>query len=368
MSSLLKDIYSPAFFNTIIPVFKKSISGFDDKKFNALIFDKEWKDKELKQRMRHTAIVLNKFLPADFEKAALVINRLIAGFRQSGIREQTIEFMFLPDYIELYGLSHFDVSVKLIEQVTQFTSCEYAVRPLILKYRDAMLSQMLEWSKHESHYVRRLASEGSRPRLPWAMALAALKKNPKPVLPILENLKTDTSEYVRRSVANSLNDIAKDNPAIVISIARKWKGISKETDVIIKHGCRTLLKQAHPEILKYYRLDGTKNIKTGQFKILTPAVKTGNSLEFSFTIQNTGKKANTIRLEYAVYYLKQNDQYGKKVFKISERCFGPGEKTVINRKQSFRIITTRKFYPGKHKLSLIVNGKENKPVEFRLDP
>jgi 3-methyladenine DNA glycosylase AlkC len=229
-----------------------------------------------------------------------------------------------------------------------------------------MMQQMLQWSLHKSHHVRRLASEGSRPRLPWAIALPELKKNPQSVLPILENLKQDGSEYVRRSVANSLNDIAKDNPDVVINIAKKWKGISSETDAIIKHGCRTLLKKGHPAILKYYQLNDKADISISGLKLKSNSVKIGEYLGFSFTLQNNEKIKQNIRLEYAVYFLLQNGDHYKKVFKISERLLQPGEKLSFEKRHSFKIVTTRKYYTGPHKLSVIVNGKELKTGKFEL--
>jgi 3-methyladenine DNA glycosylase AlkC len=274
--------------------------------------------------------------------------------------------MFFPDYIETYGIESFEHSVKAIEFVTQFTSCEFAVRPFIIQYGSKMLDQMYLWSKHENHHVRRLATEGSRPRLPWAMALPFLKKDPDAILPILENLKTDPSEYVRRSVANSLNDIAKDNPEIVISIAKKWKGISKETDGIVKHGCRTLFKQGNPEVMALYKLSQSTQIAITDFIIESGKVRIGEDLKFSFSLQNTDEQNQSFRLEYAIYYLKQNAQFGKKVFKINEGQIDPGKKLTITKKQSFKIITTRRFYEGIQKLAIILNGLERDIIEFEL--
>ncbi len=316
--------------------------------------------------MKHTSLVLRSFFPDDFVKTAKLIEKIVKHLKQRNIKEGSLEFMFLPDYIETYGINHYKASINLMEIVTQFTSCEFAVRPFIIKYGDTMLQQMHQWSLHSSHHVRRLASEGSRPRLPWAIALPELKKDPIPILPILENLKNDPSEYVRRSVANSLNDISKDNPAIVIATAKKWRGKSKETDALLKHGSRTLLKQGNAEILKSFGLTFNEKILTRQFKILTLQVKVGSSLVFCFSIQNSDKKSFNVRIEYAIYYLQNNGQYAKKVFKISERQLQPLEKIDIARKQSFRIITTRKFYPGQQKLSLIINGQESKPRMFEL--
>jgi 3-methyladenine DNA glycosylase AlkC len=366
MSSLFKDIYSDVFYDRFSNIAGEVIPSFDKAKFIQSIFNNDWEKKELKERMKHTALVLHGFLPEDFDLSAKIIEQIIVKLKQDDFTETSIEFMFFPEYIEYFGLGHFETSVKTIETVTQFTSCEFAVRPFIIKYGDRMIDQMLEWSLHENEKVRRLSSEGSRPRLPWAMALPTLKNDPTPILPILENLKSDPSESVRRSVANNLNDISKDNPDIVIAIAKKWKDIGPKTDSIIKHGCRTLLKQGHPAVLDYYQLNQNAKIEISNFKIINPRLAIGNDLIFSFTLQNREIAPQNIRMEYGVYYLKQNGQHSKKVFKISERTFQPDEKADVVRKQSFRIITTRKFYVGAHKLSIIINGKEHMTAEFQL--
>ena len=364
--ALLKDIYSPEFYYTLGQALAQIIPTFDQQKFIQYIFDEQWENKELKQRMKHTASVLSYFLPEDFKKAASVIKEIIFTLRENNVREQSLEYMFFPDYIETYGINDFDVSVDLMELATQFTSCEFAVRPFIIKYENKMINKMLEWSTHESHHVRRLASEGSRPRLPWAIAIPALKKDPTPILPVIENLKNDPSEYVRRSVANNLNDIAKDHPALVISIAKKWKGVSRETDAIIKHGCRTLLKKGDPEVYKFYNLDRGGTVKLSNLNILTPVIKIGDQLTFSFDLQNKGISLTVVRIEYAIHYPMSNGKHSKKVFKISERSLAPKSRLSISRKHSFKKITTRKFYAGRHKVSVIVNGKEQKSGYFEL--
>jgi len=362
---LIKDIYSPAFYDTFAGILVDVLPEFEKATYISLIFNEDFKEMEWKERMKHTTRVLHKFMPEDFGKATKLIEKIITKLRTKSFGEDNLAFIFFADYVETYGLDDLETSVKAFEFITQFISCEFAVRPFILKYSDVMLNYMVIWSGHESAKVRRLASEGSRPRLPWAMAIPELKKNPAPILPILDNLKTDTSESVRRSVANSLNDIAKDHPLIVLEIASKWKGISKETDAIIKHGSRTLLKQGHADILKHYGLE-SHNIAVSGFEILTPDVSIGEALDFTFFVENNGTDTQTIRLEYAVYYFKSNGQLSKKVFKISERIFQPGEKIKVNRKQSFRLITTRKFYAGEHKLSVIVNGEEKVTGIFNL--
>ncbi len=365
MSNLFKDIYSQEFYNQLSEIMLVTIPSFDEKTFNQLIFNDNFIHYELKERMTHTAKVLHHFLSDDFEEAAETIKQLIDNLRLAGIKEESIEFMFFPEYISLYGIDHYEESISAFEFVTQFTSCEFAVRPYILKYEEKMLAQMVLWSKHPSNKVRRLASEGSRPRLPWAMALPSLKKNPMPIFPILDTLKNDRCEIVRRSVANNLNDISKDNPNFVIETAQKWQGYTKETDTLIKHASRTLLKQGEPEALQLFGFD-SKNIMLLNFDILTPNVKIGDALEFSFSLTNQDKTCKKLRLEYGLYYKKSNGDLSRKVFKISEREIEPNKEYKIYRKQSFKLITTRKFHTGIHQLSIIINGQESQIENFEL--
>lgn len=364
--SLLKDLYSPAFYDQVGQVFAAIVPGFDKKVFIKKIYSPGFEEKELKERMRHTSMVLHAFLPAGFAAAAKVLKKAIVSFRKQNMGEGRLEHMFIPDYIEIYGIDDFSAAVEALEFTTRFVSCEFAVRPFLLKYEKAMMAQMQAWAKHENHKVRRLASEGMRPRLPWAMAVPALKKQPAEVLMVLEQLKTDPSEWVRKSVANCLNDLAKDHPQLVIRTAKKWLGLSKETDAIVKHGCRTLLKQGHQEVLRLFSLSDSANIKLLSYMVSTARVRIGEDLQFSVSLHNKDDRPLTVRLEYGVYYLRKNGTHSKKVFKISERQFKAGEKATIVRRQSFKIITTRKYYPGQHKVSIIINGREQKTAFFEV--
>jgi len=365
MSELIKDLYSEEFYERFSTVLKKTIPTVDKLEFKQLIFSDEFESYELKQRLSHTTKVLKHFFPKEFKEATVTMKTLIENLNSANMREQSMEFMFLPEYIEVYGIDDYENSVEAFEFITQFTSCEFAVRPFLKKYPKEMLSQMIAWSKHENNKVRRLASEGSRPRLPWAMALPSYKNDPSPILPILENLKKDSCEVVRRSVANNLNDIAKDNPDVVVEISKKWKGKSKETDALVKHACRTLLKQGDMQILKLFGF-GCNNFKVSDFKVITPVVSIGGALEFSFSIINQEDKDQLLRLEYGLYYMKNNGKLARKVFKISEREIESNKIYEIQRKQSFKIISTRKFHTGLHQISIIVNGIEDKKLDFEL--
>lgn len=362
--SLVKDIYSHSFYQQIADEFRHVDPKFDKQQFIDSIFTDSFKELEWKQRTKHTTNVLHDFLPSHFPDAAQLIIQVIQNMIRSG-KNGGLQHIIFPDYIETYGIDDFEVSVAAFEQVTQFISCEFAVRPFIIRYPEQMLLEMEKWSKHSHAQVRRLASEGSRPRLPWAMAIPFLKNDPKPILGILNNLNNDPSEMVRRSVANNLNDIAKDHPAQVLAIAQQWKNISAETDAIIKHGCRTLLKQGNTAILAFYGLEAV-HFEISDLEVETPKVPIGESVIFNFRVKNISPNAQSLRLEYGLYYQKANGQLSRKVFKISEKTYQAGEINTIQRQQSFKLITTRKFYTGLHQISIIANGTESLIAEFEL--
>lgn len=363
--ALFKDVYTREFYEGFSSALKEIAPRFNRIAFMDEVLSGGFDQMEYKQRMRHTTLILNKNFPYAFSEAAALLTQFTKSLIDKGHDINWVAYMFLPDYIELFGIDDLDISAKAFEEITQFVSCEFAVRPFILRYRDKMIDYMKQWSKHDNDMVRRLSSEGCRPRLPWAMALPFLKDNPTPIMPILENLREDPNKIVRRSVANNLNDIAKDNPDMVIEIARKWHGKCKHTDEIVKHACRTLLKKGNPEILQLYGLDYNK-IKTGNLKIYTKEINVGESVSFSFDVENLLPTEQVIRLEYGLYFQKANGTLSRKVFKISERVMKPSECLTITRKHSFKLITTMKFYPGEHAVSVIVNGKEFEKEGFVL--
>lgn len=321
---------------------------------------------ELKERMNHSAHVLRKFLDKDYAVATDQLMNLVAALENTEFYETSVEFMFLPGIVEHYGISDLENSVKAMTKITQFTSCEFAVRPFYLKYPEEMILQTRKWSKHKHFKVRRLASEGCRPMLPWAMALPFLKKDPGPILPILDQLKDDPEEFVRRSVANNLNDISKNQPELVLDMADKWIGANENRNKLIKHGLRTLLKQGNSRALSFFGYGNVKYIKLTQFEISTPVVKVGERLKFAFDFRNNSSNSMLVRLEYAIHYLKANGTHSKKVFKISEKEIEGLSENNIEREQSFKPITTRVFHKGEHKVSIIINGLEFEPKSFVL--
>jgi 3-methyladenine DNA glycosylase AlkC len=357
VAELFKDLYCPSFYQEFSSYCVECIPEFNRDKFIKLALSHEFYQMELKERMTHTAKVLRQFMPDNFSTAAGILIKLVKYMEVLGISEKSIEYMFLPEYIATYGIEEYDVAIPALEEITQFTSAEFAIRFFIIKYEKAMLDQMLTWSNHPNYMVRRLASEGARPRLPWAQDIKAFKINPTPLLPIFDKLIADPKEIVRRSVANNLNDISKDNPLVVIHFSRKYFGVNKQCDWVIKHACRTLLKQGNQQTLALFGYD-PEYIEVTSLTVKTPEVKIGDSLEFDFTLNNTDKNMKKVRIEYRIYFLKKSGNLARKVFKISEKELVSKQTIKVERKQNFKLITTRKLYKGKHAVSIIINGKE----------
>lgn len=357
MAEPLKNLYNKQLITRLGREISQHHPGFDEKSFSRSVFNKDWKDKELKQRMRHIAQSMQLHLPADYKKAIAILKPVAAKF--SGF-----EFMFFQDYVECYGLDDFTTSIPALEHFTKFSSSEFAVRAFILQDEKRMMKQMLHWAKSDNHHVRRLASEGCRPRLPWAISLPAFKANPKSVLPILQTLMKDESEYVRRSVANNLNDISKDNPDIVLDWASRWLGKDDSTDKLIKHACRTLLKQGDQKTLSLFGFAEVSHIDFHQFKV-QPKVTSGDKLLFSFSLKSQNGPLGKCRIEFAIDFVKANGSLARKVFKIAESDYAANEKRV-EKYYSFKQISTRKYYSGKHQLTIIINGMDQKSKYFEL--
>jgi 3-methyladenine DNA glycosylase AlkC len=229
-----------------------------------------------------------------------------------------------------------------------------------------MMKQMELWADSDNSHVRRLASEGCRPRLPWAMALPDFKKDSTPILPILEKLKNDESEYVRRSVANNLNDISKDHRDLLVKISRDWLGNNENTNKLIKHACRSLLKQGDKVVLLLFGFTDPCHITLSDF-FVHDSVFMGENLSFSFSLYSKERDLGQIRIEYAIDFMKNNGRQARKVFKISEADYS-GNSKFVEKNHSFRKISTRTYYPGEHGLTIIVNGVEFASGHFTLKP
>jgi 3-methyladenine DNA glycosylase AlkC len=357
MAEQLKNVYTEDYIKNLAFKIKENYKEFDTNSFINSIFDKSWENLELKARMRHIAISIHKYLPLSYEKQLEVLKPVSKDF-------SSFEAMFFQDFVEVYGLYNFEFSMKALEFFTQDSSSEFAIRQFILKYEDKTMNQMKFWSKSSNEHLRRLASEGCRPRLPWAVALPLFKKDPTKVLEIIELLKNDKSLYVRKSVANNLNDISKDNPELVIEFVKVNLGSSKELDWICKHASRTLLKKGNKQILDLFDFSKSNHINLIDF-CYDKSVNVDENLTFSFEI-NSSESIGNIRVEYAIDYLKSNKTHNRKIFMISQNEIKSSSKK-FTKKQSFKNMTTRKHYLGKHFIAILINGEEILKEEFYLN-
>lgn len=356
----LKHMFTPALVEGFAHKVSEVYPVFDQPGFLASVFDNNWDSRELKDRYRHIARVLGEYLPADYDRAIHILEGITGDCRG-------FPYIFFPEFVCLYGLEHWDTSLRALRSFTPSSSSEFAVRPFIELDPERMLTVMLEWTEDPDEHVRRLASEGCRPRLPWGKPLRKLIADPGPLIPILQALLRDESEYVRRSVANNLNDIAKDHPELVLEFTSAHLGLSRDTDRLLKHACRTLLKKGNPEALRLFGFgsdDVQSSVDILELRIEPDTIRLGEQLRFSFRL--TSKEPATFRLQYAVEYVKANGKTAPKRFHLPERKEFSGEE-VISWSVTVKDFTTRKHYPGYHRVSILVNGEERAAGGFMLE-
>lgn len=366
MPEPLKAMYNEEFLREFSKKIVSVYSSFETDKFIATVMDDTWDGLELKARMRRIAQTLGTHLPDRYEEALDVlfaIDESCVGF----------PYLFFPDFVEVFGQAeeHWELSMKALERFTSKSSAEFAVRSFLLRDPERMMSQMMIWAKHSDEHVRRLASEGSRPRLPWGQALPMFKRDPAPVLPVLELLKADPSLYVRKSVANNLNDIAKDNLSVVVDIAQRWKGEHPHTDWIVRHGCRTLIRKSVPEVMAlfgYAESDGATSLTSMASLTVEPSVLTiGGSCELHYELRiREGDQAH-LRIEYGIDFVKAGGRTSRKSFLLSDKTVPGGSLLKGTRTHRWADLTTRRHYPGEHQIVLLVNGREVASTILQLE-
>lgn len=363
MADAIKNMYNYESLRKLAVDIASVYSGFQTDAFLHATMDATWDALELKDRMIQISMNLSKFLPTDFKEAIRIIDKVVMHYGTwiDGF------VGFFPVFVELYGRDeeNWDCSMAAFARYTQYASSELAVRWFIIHHEERMMAQMYAWSLDENELIRRLASEGCRPALPWGQALASFKKDPSPVLPILDQLKTDPSIHVRKSVANNLNDISKTHPDLVVELAQKWYGKNEDTNWIIKHGCRTLLKKGNRDVLALFGYDDGASVDIEDFILEVSSISIGENIMFSFSVLT--KDAVKVRLEYGIDYVKSGGKRNRKIFKISEISLKQNERKRYTKKHSFADVSVRKHYPGVHSITLIVNGIERGTLDFELN-
>ncbi|MFC6299885.1 DNA alkylation repair protein [Pseudomonas sp. CCM 7893] len=312
------------------------------------------------QRMARVSESLHAVIPLDYPQTLKLLYALAPRINSSFVS------LFLPHFVASYGADDFKRSMAALKYFTTFGSAEFAVRHFLLRDFERTLAVMQQWSLDANEHVRRLASEGSRPRLPWSFRLAQVQADPALCASILDNLKADSSLYVRKSVANHLNDITKDHPDWVLSLIEGWSLDNPHTAWIARHALRSLIKQGNTRALTIMGAGAKAEVNIRHLKVTPAVVKLGERINLSFTLESIANAPQKLVVDYAIDYVKSAGHSSAKVFKLKTFTLGSGEHHAITRAQHLRELTTRKHYPGKHAVHVLVNGEKLASTEFEL--
>ncbi|MFT3665047.1 DNA alkylation repair protein [Piscinibacter sp.] len=374
MAEPFKNLLDPGSVRSLRRHLARAWKRFDGARFEALALN-GLEALEFKARARHLGAALEATLPADFDAAASIIEaslRPVRGDEALGdLRSGDTGLAGWPiwpltEFVAARGLASPERSLRCLHALTQRFTAEWALRPFIVARPELAYATLMRWTRDPSPHVRRLASEGSRPRLPWGQRLDGLVADPSPTLPLLEALLDDPSEYVRRSVANHLNDIAKDHPALVVDwVLRHLPDAPPERRALLKHASRTLIKQGDARMLKAWGL-GRRFAGTAALTIAPKTLQLGNSLEMKLALQSTARRAQPLVIDYAVHHVKANGERTPKVFKGWALTLAAGESRSLAKRHVMREISTRRYHAGRHAVDLRINGEVVAQAEFEL--
>jgi len=346
-------------------IFHEVYPSFDQKRFQKI--STKLDALELKQRVQLLTTGLRAELPGHYPEDMKVIEKVLKKKVLTGF-----ELWPISEYISQYGLEHFDESLDLMYQLTQQFTSEFAVRPFLLKDPNRILTKFKSWLKDENVHVRRWISEGSRPLLPWGGKIHSFIMKPE-TLHLLDKLKYDDELYVRKSVANHLNDITKHHPDLVVKTLKSWIKDSPEIHVekihwIKRHALRTLIKKGDVGALGLMGVNQKSDVVVKSLKLNKQNYVLGDYLEFEFILESKAKKTQRLIIDYSIGFIKSNGRVSFKVFKLKTLQIEPGEKIVIKKRHSLKRISTMTYYPGKHQLLVQVNGQAGRPISWTFNP
>lgn len=357
--ALLKDILGPQALITIADAGEAASPRFDRAAFLGAA-SAGLEALSIMERVRHIADALKIALPDDYAEAVGIVGamapRLTHGFQAVAITE----------FVARHGLGDVDRSLAALAELTRYGTAEFAIRPFLAQDSARTLAVMTAWSGHENEHVRRLASEGSRPRLPWAGRVPALKADPTLAVPILEALKNDPSAYVRKSVANHLNDIAKDRPDWLVERLATWPQEDSRTVWIIRHALRTLIKQGDPRALALIGVGHGAAVEVRGFSVTPETVRLGDGITIAADVTSTAADAQRLVVDYRVHYARAGGKSAAKVFKLRTFDLAVGETVPLSIRQTIKDFSTRRHHPGTHEIELIVNGQTMARASFEL--
>ncbi|WP_070157839.1 DNA alkylation repair protein [Sphingobium phenoxybenzoativorans] len=347
---LLKDILGPQALTVIAGAGAAASPDFDGEAFLKAA-SAGLDGLSIMERVRHIADALAAALPGDYPAALAIIlqmvPRLTHGFQAVAVTE----------YVARYGLDDVERSLEALAALTPFGTAEFAIRPFLARDAAGTLARMLQWSGSGDPHVRRLASEGSRPRLPWAARIPALRTDPTLAAPILEALKADPSAYVRKSVANHLNDIAKERPDWVLARLEGWAQDDPATKWIVRHALRTLIKQGDPRALALIGAGHGAEVDLLHFSVAPGTLRLGETIAIAAQLRSTAATAQRLVVDYRIHYARAEGRTAAKVFKLKTFALEAGGTADLNIRQTIRDFSTRRHHPGAHAVELIVNGQ-----------
>ncbi len=315
---------------------------------------------ELMPRGRHIARALRRHLPQEVPAALDILLASLDAPHGDDSSGPLASFLFLPHtvYVADYALDHFEAAMRAQHALTQRFTAEFSIRPFIEKHPQRTLAVLRGWARDPSPHVRRLVSEGTRPRLPWAPRLHTLQRDPRPALELLELLKDDPELYVRRSVANHLNDIGKDHPALLNAVAKRWlKGASPERAWIVRHALRSAIKRGDPGALAVSGFGAKAKVSVRKAAVTPQRVPIGGRVNIRFELANRKAAPQRVLADLRVHYAKAGGRTSAKVFKLKTVELGPKEILGFARTLSLANLTTRKHHPGRHRVEVLLNGR-----------
>jgi 3-methyladenine DNA glycosylase AlkC len=359
MAEALKDMFNKKFYARLALELNKADKNFNQEKFVKDV-TKGLEDLSLNQRLRNTTIIMKKYLPEDYKKAVDIILQVVPEFKS-----HYTCFIF-PDFVGQYGHNNVDLSLKALQELTKFGTSEFAIREYLKRDLKGTLHVMNKWAEDDNYHVRRLASEGCRPRLPWSFNIPEIMNDPELTRPILEKLKSDPELYVKKSVANHLNDFSRNHTDWMLEVIGSWDKKNLHTAWIIKHASRTLIKKGHPGSLAIFDFEKNAKVELARLKLKSSKIKIGEDLHFSFDLISKKTKSQKLVVDYVIHYARPTGKKSSKTFKLKELDMKSGETVNIKKSQSFKNFSTRKHFAGKHALEIMVNGKCLGKSEFLL--
>ena len=364
-----KDNLNPEAVRTLAARFAAAAPDFDGAAFTAQACD-GLEALELKDRVRHIIAALHDRLPGDYPRALAAILRVGEAWPPNDGSDPNAGFLAWPviDYIGAHGLAHPEASLDGLRRITQLFSAEFAIRPFLVEHRDLTLRRLEAWTRDDSEHVRRLVSEGTRPRLPWGLRLKDFQADPTPTLALLERLRDDPSDYVRRSVANHLNDVSKDHPRLALEVSARWlEDADEKRRGIVRHALRGLLRARDPGALGLMGFGTAPQVSVEAFALARERLKVGEALGFGFRLVSRAKASQKLLIEYLVHHRKAKGGTSPKAFRLAQFELAPGRERALEKRHSFRPVTTRRYYPGEHALELVINGQSFGRLSFQLE-